>query len=85
MNGREHYLEAERLIGMARGAHEDDYADSPVVAHRLAEAQVHATLALTAATANQDHGEMSFRLADAPGPFDGDRRGAGPTWQSVTA
>lgn len=51
MNGPEHYKEAERLIGMARGTHEDEYADSPVVAHRLAEAQVRATLALAAATA----------------------------------
>lgn len=50
MNGPEHFAEAERLIGIARGAHEDDYADTPVVANRLAEAQVHATLAQAAAT-----------------------------------
>lgn len=51
MNGPEHYREAERLAGMA---HRFTYGDgaNPATGHALAEeAQVHATLALAAATA----------------------------------
>lgn len=51
MNGPEHYAEAERLITEARGEHGDNYVDSEARDARLAEAQVHATLALVAATA----------------------------------
>ncbi|MEV5619462.1 MULTISPECIES: hypothetical protein [unclassified Streptomyces] len=42
MTGPEHYREAERLLALA------DYHDDPA---RCAAAQVHATLALAAATA----------------------------------
>ncbi len=50
MTGPEHYTEAERLIR----ASSHPYAD---VAAALAEAQVHATLALAAATAMAAYGE----------------------------
>ncbi|MFJ1647926.1 hypothetical protein [Streptomyces sp. NPDC088258] len=49
MNGPEHYREAEHRLLMAW---EDD-RDPENVRHLLAEAQVHATLALAAATAGQ--------------------------------
>jgi hypothetical protein len=54
MTGPEHYLEAERLIAMARESHHADlyghYTDAQA-ALLLADAQVHATLAHAAATA----------------------------------
>jgi hypothetical protein len=54
MTGPEHYLEAERLIAMARESHHADlygnYTDAQA-ARILADAQVHATLAHAAATA----------------------------------
>ena len=54
MTGPEHYLEAERLIAMARESHHADlyghYTDAQA-ALILADAQVHATLAHAAATA----------------------------------
>lgn len=53
MNGPDHYREAERLLDQLRRAHASIV--SPVLPERatavLAEAQVHALLALTAATA----------------------------------
>jgi len=49
MTGPEHYEEAERLINDARHDHDRDRAT-----YLLAEAQVHATLALAAATALSD-------------------------------
>jgi hypothetical protein len=64
MNGPEHYRAAERLLGAARDAAKvvealPTLADksgtalgaAPVLANLLAQAQVHATLALAAATA----------------------------------
>jgi hypothetical protein len=56
MTGPEHYTEAERLI---RGP----YANDTDAADSLAEAQVHATLALAAATASA--GGMSGTAAQA--------------------
>jgi hypothetical protein len=53
MTGPEHYREAERLAGMAHRFTYGDGADPVVGAALAAEAQVHATLALTAATAMQ--------------------------------
>lgn len=47
MTGAEHYREAENLIRIAR----DDIADDEPAMRLLAEAQVHATLALAASTA----------------------------------
>lgn len=47
MTGPEHYREAERLIARSN----ECYADDPAVVLALEEAQVHATLALAAATA----------------------------------
>ncbi len=53
MTGPEHHLEAERLIAMARESHHADlygrHTDTQS-ALILADAQVHATLALAAAT-----------------------------------
>lgn len=51
MTGPEHYREAERLIAV------DDLHDPPTSGN-IALAQVHATLALAAATALNDSGEM---------------------------
>lgn len=49
MTGPEHYREAERRLLMAW----EEGRDPQNVAHLVAEAQVHATLALAAATAMQ--------------------------------
>lgn len=51
MTGPEHYREAERLARMAHRFTYGDGADPTVGAALAAEAQVHATLALAAATA----------------------------------
>ena len=48
MNAQEHYREAERLLGLHRPAHEPA---GPLGETNIARAQVHATLALAAATA----------------------------------
>ena len=48
MNAQEHHLEAERLLGLHRPAHEPS---GPPGDTNIARAQVHATLALAAATA----------------------------------
>ncbi|MET9815282.1 hypothetical protein [Streptomyces sp. NPDC006355] len=53
MTGPEHYREAERLAGMAHHFTYGDGADPVAGAALAAEAQVHATLALAAATAMQ--------------------------------
>lgn len=47
MNGPKHYAEAERCLTVARNSD----AGSPTEHYNLAAAQVHATLALAAATA----------------------------------
>lgn len=49
MTGPEHYTHAEQLLDMAG----DDEPGSDVERYRVAAAQVHATLALAAATADQ--------------------------------
>lgn len=53
MTGPEHYREAERLADLAHHYTYGDGRDPVVGAALAAEAQVHATLALTAATAMQ--------------------------------
>jgi hypothetical protein len=57
MTGPEHYREAERLIVQANAALRDQGTESQakMLAHRMLtdQAQVHATLALAAATAQQ--------------------------------
>lgn len=53
MTGPEHYREAERLADRAHYFTYGDGADPVTGAALAAEAQVHATLALTAATAMQ--------------------------------
>ncbi|WP_019548428.1 hypothetical protein [Streptomyces sulphureus] len=54
MNGPQHFREAERLADMAHHFTYGDGADSVTGAALAAEAQVHATLALAAATALVD-------------------------------
>lgn len=52
MNGPEHFIEAERLIDLAANTDtQDPLEDVEVAQYRIACAQVHATLALAAATA----------------------------------
>jgi methylphosphotriester-DNA--protein-cysteine methyltransferase len=54
MNGPEHYQEAERCL--ERAARADDRSRPEDASYWQREAQVHATLALAAATAWQDKG-----------------------------
>ncbi len=54
MTGPEHYKEAERLLDGSDAPYESDVE----YANRLARAQVHATLALAAATAIPHAGQM---------------------------
>lgn len=51
MTGPEHYREAERLQEAIDDFDATDPAQQPLITQILAEAQVHATLALAAATA----------------------------------
>ncbi|MFE0808160.1 hypothetical protein ACFW34_11840 [Streptomyces sp. NPDC058848] len=52
MTGPEHYREAERLLAVAASSDQTTYEGANPEADRtIAEAQVHATLALAAATA----------------------------------
>jgi hypothetical protein len=56
MTGPEHYQKAESLIGIAERSE-----DAPVaVGQILAEAQVHATLALAAATIDAGYAALNF-------------------------
>lgn len=78
MNGPEHYAEAERLLGLADSAVSANMAASTgeSKADVLAAAQVHATLALTAATAyryaspgtTQDAWRQAIHGNDPPAP-----------------
>lgn len=54
MNGPQHYVEAERLLALAdaRVSHEWEHQSGEQKADVIAAAQVHATLALAAATIN---------------------------------
>ena len=62
MTGPEHYRAAERLADQANHFTYGDGADPVVGAALAAEAQVHATLALAAATAlNDAQGGMTIR------------------------
>ena len=74
MTGPEHYLEAERLIASAEAWMNADFGWKAHLGHderiafkaaELAEAQVHATLALAAATAAPVTGDMPVPDADA--------------------
>jgi hypothetical protein len=73
MNGPQHYLEAERLLGLVKTGQAslgepwstsvlDDPTTGPTAA--LAAAQVHATLALTAAMAAQSQSQMYTTLPE---------------------
>ena len=62
MTGPEHYSEAENLLNHAG----NDVEGSDIECYHLAAAQVHATLALAAATAlNLPHPDAGLNLADA--------------------
>lgn len=60
MTGPEHYLEAERLLDLASTTIPED---EPAQAAVTARAQVHATLALTAATAGLDAYNVDDQVA----------------------
>ncbi|MEC4615833.1 hypothetical protein [Tsukamurella tyrosinosolvens] len=64
MTGPEHYAEAERLLALA--AEEYDVAD-PYHTSAVASAQVHATLALAAATVQFESGGWSPAWAEVFG------------------
>ena len=64
MTGPEHYLEAERLLGAQSKSNRAGYPDDP---RASAKAQVHATLALAAATALGGSGLQSAAWRDAAG------------------
>jgi hypothetical protein len=74
MNGPEHYAEAERLAVKARSLGGGDTYNSVQVRPQviLAEAQVHATLALAAATVFKDTDAWRAALTERgprqPGP-----------------
>lgn len=52
MNGSEHYRQAERLLALAGASKQTSYeGENPEADRDIAAAQVHATLALAAATA----------------------------------
>jgi hypothetical protein len=59
MTGPEHYREAEQLLGARRSGESAEDAAS-----RLAEAQIHATLALAAATALTGNAEADRAWRD---------------------
>ena len=63
MTGPEHYREAERDLDAACRASDKGRNEDAVFWHQ--SAQVHATLALAAATAVSDHGVMPVPDADA--------------------
>lgn len=63
MIGAEHYQEAERLLGLPGQQTETGGPDNPAQLAVMAEAQVHATLALAAATALRS-GEGALPSAD---------------------
>lgn len=79
MTGPEHYKHAEQLLDWAGdselGSHEERY--------QLAAAQVHATLALAAASANAEHYEGSIPLAERPTGWDAGKASDALTWSEV--
>lgn len=81
MNGPEHYREAERLLALALKHEENGLVPRSVdVCH--AQAQVHATLALAAATIEAaDHDPDGWRLIGRPVPAQhGDPAYPGTPW-----
>lgn len=74
MNGPEHYREAERLLDRAENVIPDD---EPAQAAVAARAQVHATLALAAATAELDAYNVDGQAAT------GRRADAGKAWRDA--
>ena len=68
MTGPEHYAEAERLIAAARTDRQGLYANATdPYAKVLADAQIHATLALAAATALGSRGMEERSWMDVAG------------------
>jgi hypothetical protein len=67
MTGPEHYREAERLVGsrtVTSMSGRESYQAPPTM-DMILQAQVHATLALAAATAISHNGEMPVGDSDA--------------------
>ena len=87
MSGPKHYREAERLLALAdeRVSHEWQYQSGEQKADVLAAAQVHATLALAAATIDSGRAVTTMR----PGQYDESVTDSAPTheadWAEVTA
>ena len=77
MTGPEHYAEAERLLALA-GRHSSGATYGPEWALTLTAAQVHATLALAAATAVGTAGPDSREWADAAATKPGTARPEAP-------
>jgi hypothetical protein len=67
MTGPEHYKEAERLLTVPRTEVHDgiEYRVTHLEQTNIAEAQVHATLALAAATLDAAYGNMSVAADEA--------------------
>lgn len=86
MNGPQHYSAAEDCLKIAEAVwlEAEDHSDAHV-AHFLAQAQVHATLALTAATIDSGRAVTTMR----PGQYDESITDSAPTheadWAEVTA
>jgi len=64
MTGPEHYEEAQRLLMGADNFDSTELTAQPIIAEMLARAQVHATLALAAATAVSQNGDMPIPDCD---------------------
>lgn len=78
-SGPEHYQLAEDFLAQSHSIGADDLTPGELLAATLAEAQVHATLALAAATAINAVGGMPDRdwtawAAAAGVPFDGETK-----------
>ena len=87
-SGPEHFQEAERLLDMAGEIPARDDDTNPGAALTIAEAQVHATLALAAATALMPGTQQpDWWQAAGPSPEEEVRRftgGTGPRGQSTS-
>ena len=67
MTGPEHYAEAERLLEISSSTSAHGFPDNPQHLPMLAAAQIHATLALAAATALPEDYQDSGTWRDVTG------------------